>query len=72
MNLKTRALSTQIEYYQEIWNIPKSKFRKLQVENTTIIAHGINKNPRSSTSKYKKPKINKINFENRDNALKLF
>ena len=28
MNLKNRTVSTEIEYYQEIWNIQKKKKKK--------------------------------------------
>ena len=67
--------SSSIAFHLKTHSIPKSKFRKILVENTTIIAHKIDKlrlqilealhiktkNP---------PKINTINFENSDKVLK--
>ena len=55
-------------------SIPKSKFRKILVEITTITAHEIDKlrlqNLEALHIKTKKAKINRINFENSDNILK--
>ena len=54
----------------------KSKFRKILVENTTIITHEINKlRPQNLEAlhikiKKKKTRINRIDFENSDNDLK--
>ena len=58
-------------------SIPKSKFRKILVEITTIIAHKINKlrlQPLEALhiKSKKKTRINIINFENSDNVLKCF
>ena len=59
--------------------IPKSKFRKILVESTTIIACKIDKLRLQilealhiKKTKKNKPKINRINFENSDNVLKCF
>ena len=66
--------SSSIALHLETHSIPKSKFRKILVENTTIIAHKINKLRLQILEalhiKAKKPKINRINFENSDNVLK--
>ena len=58
--------SSSIDVYLKNLSFPKSKFRKILVENFTIIAHEINKlqlqireDPHIKT---KKPIINKINF----------
>ena len=55
-------------------SVPKFKFRKILVENTTIIAHDIDKQRlqilEALRIKTEKPKINRINFENCDNVLK--
>ena len=65
---------SSIALHLKTHSIPKSKFQKILVENITIIAHKINKltttNPRTSTYKNKKPRINRINFENSENVLK--
>ena len=65
-----------IAFHLENHSIPKSKFRKILVENTTIIAHEINKLQLQTIEafhiKTKKSKINRINFENSDNVLKCF
>ena len=66
----------QCLFYQEFLE-SKSKFRKNLVENTTIIAHEINKLQLQNLEaliyeKTKKPRINRINFENSDNVLKCF
>ena len=57
-------------------SITKSKFRKILLENTTIIAHEIDKIRLQILEtlhlKTKIPKINRINFENSDNVLKCF
>ena len=66
--------SSSIALHLKTHSIPKSKFRKILVENTTIIAHKINKQRLQFLEalhiKTKKPKINRINFENSDNILK--
>ena len=66
--------STYIALDLKTHSIPKSKFRKILVENTTIIAHEINnlrlKILESLHLKTKTPKINRINFKNSDNVLK--
>ena len=55
-------------------SISKSKFRKILVENTAIIAPEINKLwlkiLKALYIKTKNPKINRINFENSNNVLK--
>ena len=53
-------------------SIPKSKFRKILVENITIIAHEIIKQRLQilEALHIKKTKINRINFENSDNICK--
>ena len=55
-------------------SIPKYKFQKILVENTTIIAHEIDKLQLQIIEalyiETKKTKINRINFENNDNVLK--
>ena len=58
--------------YLKTHSIPKSKFRKILVENTAIIAHEINKIWLQilEVLKAKNPKINRINFENSDKVLK--
>ena len=54
--------------------IPKYKFRKILVENTTTIAYEINKLRRQILEalhiKTKRPTINRINFENSYKVLK--
>ena len=53
-------------------SLPKSKFRKILVENTTIITYEIIK-PRLQIVEalhIKTTKKNRINFENSDNVLK--
>ena len=56
------------------YSIPKSKFRKILIENITIKAHEINKLQLQILEalhvKTKRPKIDRINFENSDNVLK--
>ena len=53
------------------YSIPKSKFRRILVENTPIIAHEINKlQLQIIEALHIKPQINRISFENRDNVLK--
>ena len=68
--------SNSIAFHLKNHSIPKSKFRKILVENTTIIAHEIDKLwlqiLKAQHIKTKKPKINRINFENSDNVLKCF
>ena len=71
MNLNN---SSSIALHLKTHSIPKSKFRKILVENTSIIAHEINKQrPQILETlhiKTKNPKINRITFENSDNVLK--
>ena len=66
--------SSSIALHLKTHSIPKYKFRKILVENTTIIAHEIDKLRLQILEalhvKTKKPKINRINFENSDNVLK--
>ena len=57
--------------------MPESKFRRILFENTTIIAHEIDKLRQQflealhlKTKKPKQTKINRINFENSENVLK--
>ena len=68
--------SSSIAFHLKNHSIPKSKFRKILVENTTIIAHEINKLRLQILEalhiKTKKTKINRINLENSDNILKFF
>ena len=63
-----------IALHLKIHSIPKSKFRKILVENTTIIAHEIDKLRlqilETLLVKTTPAKINRINFENNDNVLK--
>ena len=69
--------SSSIALHLKAHSISKSKFRKILVENTAIIAHEIDKlrlqiletlHIKTKT----KTKINWINFENNDNVLKCF
>ena len=68
--------SSSITIHLKNHSIPKSKFRKILVENTTIIAHKINKlqlhilEAQHVKTKKKPQKINRINFENSNNVLK--
>ena len=70
--------SSSIALHLKTHSIPRSKFRKIQVENTTIIAHKIDKlrlqilEALHKKKKKKKTKIDRINFENSDNVLKRF
>ena len=68
--------SSSIALHRKNHSIPKSKFRKNLVENTSIIAHEIDKLRLQIIEalhiKRKKPKINRINLENSDNVLKCF
>ena len=68
--------SSSITFHLKNHSFPNSKFWKILVENTTIIA---NKNDKLQLQileaqhiKTKNPKINKNNFENSDNVLKCF
>ena len=62
--------SNSIAFHLMNHSIPRSKFRKILVENTTIIEHEIDKLwlqiLEAQHIKTKKPKINRINFENSD------
>ena len=67
--------SSSIAFHLKNHSIPKSKFRKILVENTTIIAHEIDKLRLQILEALhikakKNPKINRFNFENSDNVLK--
>ena len=68
--------SSSIALHLKTRSIPKSKFQKILVENTTIIVNEINKlwlqtlEALHIKTKKKTPKINKINLENSDNVLK--
>ena len=68
--------SSSIALHLKTHSIPKSKFQKILVENTTIITQKIDKLwlqiLEALHIKTKKPKINRINFENSDNVLKCF
>ena len=69
--------SSSLPLHLKTHSILKSKFWKILVENTTIIAHKINKLwlqilAALHIKTKKSPKINRINFENRDNVLKCF
>ena len=76
------SLTTQLStLHFKTHSIPKCKFRKILVENTTIIAHEINKlrlqileallmkAKQKKKKTPKNPEINKISFENSDNVL---
>ena len=64
--------SSSIALHLKHHSIPKSKFRKNLLENTTIIAHEINKLwlqiLEALHIKTKKTKIKRTNFENSDNV----
>ena len=66
--------SSSIALHLKTHSIPKSKFRKILVVNTTIITPEINKLRLQILGalhiKTKKPKINRVDFENSDNVLK--
>ena len=66
--------SSSIDLHLKTHSIPKSKFQKILAENTTIIAHKIDKLwlqiLEALHIKTKKAKINRINFENSDNVTK--
>ena len=68
--------SNSIALHLKTHSIPKSKFRKILVENTPIIAHEIDKLRLQIQEvlhiKNDPPQINRINFENSDNVLKCF
>ena len=66
--------SSSIALHLKTYSILKSKFRKILVENTSIIAHEIDKlRLQIQEALHKKiNKINRINFENSDNVLKCF
>ena len=68
--------SSSIDFHLKNHSIPKSKFRKILVENITILAHEIDKLrlqiQEALYIKTKTPKINRIDFENSDNILKGF
>ena len=68
--------SSSIALHLKTHSIPKSKFQKILVENTTITAHKINKLQlkilKALHIKTKKNRINRINFENSNNILKYF
>ena len=68
--------SSSIALHLKTYSIPKSKFRKILIENTTIIVHKIEKlwlqilEALHMKTKKKNLQINRINFENSDNILK--
>ena len=66
--------SSSIALHLKTHSIPKSKFRKILVENATIMAHKINQLYlqilEALHMKTKELKINRINFENSDDVLK--
>ena len=66
--------SSSISLHYKTHPIPKSKYRKILFENTTMIAHEINKLQLQILEalhlKTKRPRINRIHFENSDNVLK--
>ena len=66
--------SSSIALHLKSHSLPKSKFQKILIENTTIIAHEINKQQvqilEALLIKTKKPRIIRINFENINNVLK--
>ena len=66
--------SSSIVLHCKNHSIPKCKFQKIRVENTTIIAHKIDKLQlqiqEARHIKTKKTKINRIHFENSNNILK--
>ena len=71
--------SSSIDLHLKTHSIPKSKFRKILVENTTINAKEINKlrqqilealHKETNKKKKQQHKINGINFENSDSVLK--
>ena len=67
-------LNDSSSLYLKTHSIPKSKFRKILVENITIILYEIDKLwlqiLEAIHIKTKTPKINRINFENSDNVIK--
>ena len=65
--------SSFIALHLKTHSIPKSKFLKILVEKTSIVAHEINKlrlQILEPLHKNKKPGINRINYENSNNVLK--
>ena len=68
--------STSIAEHLKNYSIPKSKFRKILVENITIIDHEINKlrqhilEALHIKTKKKKTINDKVNFVNSDNVLR--
>ena len=63
--------SSSIILHLKTHSIAKSKYQKILVENTIIIAHEINKlRLEILEALHIKKKINRINFENNDNVLK--
>ena len=67
--------SSSIALHLKTHSIPKSKFRKILVENTSIIAYEIDKLRlqilEDLNIETKTPKINRINFENSDNVFEM-
>ena len=66
--------SSSVAEHLKSHSLPKYKFRKILVENTTMVARKIN-NPWLQILevlhiKTIKPKFNRINFKNSDNVLK--
>ena len=70
--------SSSIAFHLKNNSIPKSKFRKILVENTSIIVQEIDKLRLQILeflhikTKQKNNKINRINFENSEDVLKWF
>ena len=65
--------SSSIAFHLKNHSIPKSKFQKFLVENTTIRAHEIDKlQLQILETLLIKTKIYRINSENCDNVLKCF
>ena len=72
----SRCLTIHLNYFSSITlhhkthSTPKSKFRKILVENSTIKAHETNKLQLQILKQKKKPRIYRIYFENTGNVLK--
>ena len=76
-DLQCTLMTSSIVLHLKTHSIPKSKFGKILVENTTIIAHKTDKLQLQilealHTKTKKKSLINRINFENSDIVLKCF
>ena len=64
--------SSSIAFYLKNPSIPKSKFWKILDENITIIDKLQQQILEALHIKTKKPKMNRIDFDNSDNVLKCF